>query len=264
MAARKRLMALALAAVALALTVTGVVLAATDSNPAGLVKDPLTLNGYPPKTADLAVTLTSGAGFGLTSNVEVNFTTGRVAADVSFPLVVTTASIGVRLAKGHLYARAADESSGPWLETPLSIPALFGLSLEMTRPDVDLITGFHKSVTTSGYSKTYTFSRHHVVLSRLFGATTSTSTLGTVHWSITVGSQGELTQSTLREASAKGAVTLSLTVLSYNQPATIAVPSSVNAKPLSSAALERLLGSVDFTNLLIPKSLTSLSGTSVS
>ena len=264
MAVAQRLKALALAAVALALTVTGVVIAATDSNPAGVAKDPLTLNGYPPKTADLAVTLTGGASFGLSANVQVNFRTGRVAADVSFPLVVTTAEIDLRLARGHLYARPANESSGPWLITGLKTPALFGVSLELTKPDINLITGFHKRVTKSGYSTTYTFTRRHVALSKLFGSTSSTSTLGSVRWSITVGNQGEVTQSTLREQSAKGVMTLSVSVLSYNQPATVVVPSASNTQLLSSTLIEKLLGSEDFTNILIPKSLTSLSGTSVS
>jgi hypothetical protein len=264
MAVPQRLKALALAIVALALTVTGVVIAATDSNPAGVMKDPLTLNGYPPKSADLAVTLTSGASFGLSANVQVNFTAGRVAADVSFPLVVTTAEIDLRLAKNHLYARPANESSGPWLISALKTPALFGVSLEMTKPDVNLITGFHKRVTKSGYSTTYTFTRRHVVLSKLFASTSSTSTLGSVRWSITVGSQGELTQSTLREKSRRGVMILSVTVLSYNHPASIAVPAPSDTQPLSSKLLEQLLKGEDFTNLLIPKSLTSLSGTSVS
>jgi hypothetical protein len=262
MAAQQRFMAFTLAAVALALTVTGVVIAATDSNPAGIAKDPLTLNGYPPKTADLAVTLTGGAGFGLSANVQVNFRTGRVAADVNFPLVVTTASIDLRLAHDHLYARAATQSSGPWLETALKTPSLFGVSLELTKPDVQLITGFHKSVTKSGYSTIYTFSRRRVALSKILGSASSTSVLGSVRWTVTVGSQGELTQSTLSERSAKGVMTLSVTVLSYNQPADIAVPAST--QPLSNRELQRLLRSEDFTSLLIPKSLTSLAGTSVS
>jgi hypothetical protein len=55
-----------------------------------------------------------------------------------------------------------------------------------------------------------------------------------------------------------------VSVLSYNQPATVVVPSASNTQPLSSTLIEKLLGSEDFTNILIPKSLTSLSGTSVS
>lgn len=264
MAKMTRFMAPVLAIVASALTILGVILAATDSNPAGLAKDPLTLNGYPPKTADLEVTLTSGNGVGLTANVEVNFKTGRAAADVSFPLVVTSAEIDLRLAQGHLYARAADQASGSWLTTPLTTPSLFGVSLEMTRPDVELITGFHKSVVASGYSTTYTFSRRGVPLSKLFASKSSTSTLGSVHWSITVGSQGELTASTLREKSAKGIMTLAVTVLSYNQPTQISVPSRANTEPLAGKGLKELLRNEEFTNLLFPKSLTSLSGTSVS
>jgi hypothetical protein len=59
-------------------------------------------------------------------------------------------------------------------------------------------------------------------------------------------------------------MTLSATVLSYNHPAAIAVPAAGSTQPLSSKVLEKLLRSEDFTSLLIPKSLASLSGTSVS
>jgi hypothetical protein len=262
--AKKRLMALVLAGVALTLTVVGVVLAATDPNPGGVMKDPFTLNGYPPKTADLSVTLTSDEGFGLSATVQANFTTGRVAADVSFPLDVETAAFNLRLAKDHLYARSADESSGPWLVTHLSTPSLFGVSLELTKPDVDLIKGFHKMVTKNGYLTTYTFDRRGVALSKLFGSKSSNATLGSVHWSITVGTQGELVSSALRETTSKGTMTLSATVLSYNQPASISVPTAGETQRLSSTLLKKLLHSEDFTSIVFPKSLTSLSGTSVS
>jgi hypothetical protein len=261
--ATKRLMALVLAGVAIALTVIGVVLAATDPNPGGVAKDPFSLNGYPPKSADIAVTLTSDQGFGLSATVEANFKTGRVAADVTLPLDITSAEFDLRLAKDHLYARSAEESSGSWLETHLTTPSLFGISLELTKPDVDLIKGLHKTVTKSGYLTTYTFSRKGVALSKLFGAKNSNSTLGSVHWTITVGAQGELVSSALRETTAKGTTTMSATVLSYNQPVSVVVPSPKDTQPLSGKLLKKLLGSEDFTSILVPKSLTSLSGTSV-
>ena len=40
-----------LGVVATGLTILGIVFAATDPNPSGIAKDPLALNGYPPKTA---------------------------------------------------------------------------------------------------------------------------------------------------------------------------------------------------------------------
>ena len=254
MAAKQRVSALVLAAVALALTVTGVVLAATDANPGGLAKDTLRLNGYPPKTADLAVTLTSGSTPGLSANVSANFTTNRVEGIVRFPLVITIEALDVRLAAGHLFARPAIDASGPWFTTSLKTPSLFGVALEMTKPDVNLISGFTKTVAKSGYLTTYTYDRDHVALSSLFGAKT-TSTLGSIHWTITVGSQGELTQSAITVRTKRQDMTLTVKVLSYNQPVTIAVPATSERKPLSGSFIEKLLKAENVATILVPKSL---------
>ncbi len=67
------------------------------------------------------------------------------------------------LAKNHLYARTAAASSGTWFSFPLSTPALFGLALELTKPDINLISGFtSETVSTSGYSTTRVFYRRDV------------------------------------------------------------------------------------------------------
>jgi hypothetical protein len=264
-AVKTRFMALALVVVALALTVTGVVIAATDSNLSAHTKDPLTLNGYPPSSADLLVTLSTGAPFGLSANVEVNFKTNRVDAVVRFPLVVATAAIEVRLIHGHLYARSADVSSGPWLAAALKTPSLFGVALEMTKPDIDLITGFdHKTVTRSGYTTTYDFYRDRVAVSSLLGSATSPSRVGSVRWIITVGSQGEVSQSTLTVKTKKSEMTLSVTVESYNQPTHIATPARTSVKPVTNSVLEQLLNSQSVASILVPRDLTSLAQASLS
>jgi len=264
-AVKQHFKALVLAVVALALTVTGVVIAATDSNPSSLAKDPLLLHGYPPKTANLLVTLSTGASFGLSANVAVNFDASTVDATVQFPLVVTTAAVELRLLNKHLYARSADVSSGPWLSLAYKTPALFGVALEMTKPDIKLITGFTtESITKSGYSTTYTFYRDHVALQSLLGSSKSTSTLGSIRWSITVGGGGEVTQSTIRTTSKKSSTTLSVTVLSYNKPVKVVAPSGKNVTPISSAALGHLLNAEKFTSFLIPKNLMTLSQSQVS
>ena len=258
MVVKKRVMALTIGIVAILLTVVGVVVAATNSNSANGGKDPLALNGYPPKTADLLVTLSTGSNVKLNANVSANFMTGDVRAVVHFPLVITTASVDVIAAKNHLYARSADVSNGPWLTTHLSLPDLYGVSLELTKPDVDLITGFKQTVTTSGYSTTYHLSRDNVALSPLFGEAHATSTLGSIRWSITVGRQGELTQSSVVEHTKRSTVKLSVTVLSYNQPVHILIPSASNLEPLSRSGFAKILSTVNFTSLLIPVSLASL------
>jgi hypothetical protein len=263
MAVPKRLMAVVIGVVALALTVFGVVVAATNSNTSGAAKDPLTLNGYPPKSTDLYVTLTTGSGVNLNATVGVNFVSNRVDAVAHFPLVITTASVDVLLGKDHLYARSADVSSGPWFSAQRSLPNLYGVSLEMTKPDIDLITGFKETVSKSGYSTTYVFTRDDVALSPLLAGAKANAVLGSIRWSITVGSQGELTQTSVVEKTKHSTVKLSVTVLSYNQPVHVALPSSSSIEPLSQTAFAKLLSSVNFATLLIPSGLSSFSQSSL-
>ena len=261
MAVKKRFMALALAAAALALTAAGVVVAATDSNPGGLAKDPLVLNGYPPSTAQLVVHLSAGANFDLSANVGVNFTANKVDAIVSIPTVVSAAAIELRLVANHLYARSAAQSSGPWMDAKMKTPALFGVALELTKPDIKLITGFQEVVSKSGYSSTYVLYRNHVALTNLFGSS-STSVPGSVRWTITVGRQGEVSMSSVTVKSAHSTTTLSVTVSSYNQPVHVVTPTDVKAIPL--ASINKLLTSKSFPTLLIPRNLTSLSQATLS
>ena len=264
MAVNQRLVAAVIAAAALSLTVTGLVIAATDSNPAGLAKDPLALNGYPPKSADVAVELTTNSGASLSANVEVNFKTGRVDAEVHFPFVITTIALDVRLIGRHVYVRPSDESSGPWLDLSVKSFPLFGISLELTKPDIYLVRGFEEHVTRSGYSTTYHFFKDEVALSPVIGSARANSTLGSVRFSITVGSQGEVSAGSITVQSKHGATTLSATVLSYNQPAPVAAPTASDSKPLSDSEIEALLRSVNFNTLLFPTDLGALSQSSVS
>lgn len=264
MIGQQRVMAVVIAVVAVALTVLGIVLAATDPNPAAIGKDPLALNGYPPHSATLAVSLTTSGGLGLDATVSANFTDNRASALVSFPTTLSPSDVDLLMANDHLYARSADVSNGPWDETSFTTPSLFGVSLELTKPDIYLITGYHKTVTHSGYSTTYTFTRKHVVLTTLLGSSKSLSKLGSVHWTITVGSQGEATSSTLVVRSKHATTTVSVKVLSFNQSPKIEVPNSKDVQALPLTSLEKLLKGRDFASLLIPRDLTSLSQTSIS
>ena len=265
MALRPRYWAYAIAVVALALTVTGLVLAASDPNPGGVAKDPLVLNGYPPRTANLLVTVAAGSNVALRADVAVDFRSNRVSAVAQVPLVVSTASVDARYVSGHVYLRSADVSNGPWYDVAATLPSLFGLSLEFTKPDIDLIAGFgSEHVTHAGYATTYTFFRDHVALTSLFAPASATSTIGSVRWSITVGSQGEVTQSTL-EVDAKGTSTnVAVTVLSYNQPVTVQRPSPSQVRRLATSQVDKLLMAASLKKFLIPRSLLSLSKVSVS
>jgi hypothetical protein len=135
----------------------------------------------------------------------------------------------------------------------------------MTKPDIDLITGFdHKTVTRSGYSTTYDFYRDRLAVSGLLGSATSSSMVGSVRWTITVGSQGEVSQSTLTVRTKKSEMTLSVTVQSYNQPTRIATPAHSDVKSVVNSVLGQLLKSPNLNSILVPRDFTSLAQASLS
>jgi hypothetical protein len=261
---KQRALAGTIALVALALSVMGVVIAAIDPNPGGLAKDPLVLNGYPPKTVQIAVAISTGSDVTLNATLEANFRTERVAALVHVPVVVTSASLNLVWAKGTLYARSADVENGPWFQTSQSMPDLFGLSLEFTKPDINLVGGFHKTVSRSGYTTTYVFTKNDVALTSLLAPSGSLSVLGSVRWTISVGSQGEVSASTLVEKTRHAETTISATVLSYDQPAPIQVPPTSATQSLSHSGVAGILKDVNFNSLLVPSALRSLGQTSIS
>jgi hypothetical protein len=251
-----------LALVATALTVTGVVIAATDTNPGGATKDPLVLNGYPPRSAQLAVTISSGQQYDVTANVNVNFATNAVDAQLNVPMGFSNVGVDLRLVKKHVYVGLANLSAvagAPWLAMKISPPALYGLSLEMTKPDIALISGFtSKSVTTSGYLTTYRFQRNDVAISMPSTLPLSLPRKADVTFSITTGSEGELVSTSFAVWSPHSHASISATVLSYNQPAAISAPPASQVKTLDPALLSRVFGSSAVGSLLRPGAITSL------
>ena len=256
MAAARRTPAVLLAVVALALTVMGIVFAATDPNPAGTAKDTLALNGYPPTSANLQVTI-SGQSFQMTANVTVNFTTNDVEAVVDLPAVLSASSVEARLVDKNLYIRSADVSSGTWLRTSTPGLSLFGLSLEMTKPDLYLLTGFKRTVTHNGSTTTYDLVRTDVPATNPFGHT-QPAHLGTINWSVTVGSQGEVVQSTLVVSTASSSTTVSVQVLSYNAPAHISAPPASEVKTMSPKVQQEFFSALGSLSFVLPSNITSL------
>ena len=259
MALSNRFPALALATVALVLTVTGVVLAATDNNPGGAAKDTLTLHGFPPHTAQLLVTVSTGQNYSLSATVGLDFATDNVQATVRFPMVFSVSSVDLRLVDGHLYAGPAAATSGPYLSVPMKQPGLFGLSLELTKPDIALISGFsHETRTQHGYVTTYDFQRDSVAVAHGWGSAIQPASLGSLNWRIDLGSEGQVIASTMRIRSGRATTTVSVTVLSYNKHLTITAPPAQEVKPMSSSVLRQLLNSAPLRGLLLPQNLTSL------
>lgn len=264
MAAKKQWAGVALVTVASALTIFGIVFAATDTNPSAAAKDDLVLHGYPPTSASLLVKVSTGGSYDLSADVRVNFGTDNVDAIVHFPLIFSETSVDLRLVGKTVYAQAADVSSGPWLSLSVHPPALFGVALEMTKPDIYLIKGFDSETKTKhGYLTTYDFTRNKVAVVNILGPR-NVVLLGSLNWSITVGSEGEVTQSTLVVRSKNSTTTISAQVLSYNQTTHIVAPPANEVKSVAGSTLPSLFGSTDFTTLLLPKDLTALGQAKVS
>ena len=262
MAVSSRAASVLLALVATALTVTGVVLAATDSRPGGPAKDSLALNGYPPRSAQLAVTISAGQLYDVTATVNVNFVTNAVDAQLNVPMAFSNVGVDLRLVKKHIYVGLANLSSvagAPWLAMKMAPPSLYGWSLEMTKPDIALISGFtSKTVTTSGYLTTYRFHRNAVAISMPSALPLSLPRKADVTFSITTGSQGELVSTSFVVSSPHSHASISATVLSYNQPANIAAPPASQVKALDPALLSRVFGTSPLGAFLRPGAIASL------
>jgi hypothetical protein len=108
------------------------------------------------------------------------------------------------------------------------------------------------------------FTRDDVPMTSVVGSAAAYSKLGTIRWTITVGSEGEVEASTVVEKTRHATTTLNVTVLSYNQPARIDVPSAATSQSLSSSMLAKLLKSVNFSSVLIPSGVRSLGQSTIS
>ena len=263
MAFSKRAGAIALVVVAVALTVTGIVLAATDTNPGSSTADNLALNGYPPRTADLAVAITTGQAYSVNADVKVNFVTNSVDATVHVPFAFSSLNADLRLVHRHLYAGLSNLQSivgRSWISTPMKTPSLYGYSLELTKPDIALISGYtRKTVTTSGTVTTYNFYRDHTTIRAPAGLPVTLPTLATVDFSISVGSQGEVTGLGLTVTSKRSTAAITVTVLSYNQPTAIVAPPARDVVPVTRSILKRLFGSTtSIPSLISPRSVAAL------
>ena len=128
------------------------------------------MHGIPPRSASLLVTVSNGQSYTVSATINANFDTSRAEAIVQFPLLFSQTSVELRLIGDHVYAEAADISSGKWLEIDEQPPSFFGIALELTQPasDLRLIRSFqHQSITKSGYSATYHFSSDDVALTNV-------------------------------------------------------------------------------------------------
>ncbi len=262
MAVSSRAASILLAVVASALTVTGVVIAATDTNPGGAGRDPLALNGYPPRSAQIALSVSTGQEYHVTAEVNVNFATNAVAAQVHVPLAFSNVGVNLLLVKKHLYVGLANLSTiagSSWVSVGAPEPSLYGLALEMTKPDIGLISGFtSKTVTKSGYFTTYRFERDNTSLSMPSNFPLALPHRANVTFSITTGSQGELVATGFSVDTAHSHASIVAAITSYNQPAAISAPPADHVKALDPSLYSRLFGSSSVGAMLQPGAIASL------
>jgi hypothetical protein len=260
MAEFKKSYGVMLACLAVALTFLGVALAATDPNPSGIAKDTLSLHGNPPRSASLLVKVSNGQSYDVTATINVNFDTARAEALMQFPLLFTQTSVEFRLVGTHVYAEAADISSGKWLEIGVHPPSFFGIALELTQPgpDLNLIKGFHdERVTKSGYSTTYDYSSNDVALTNVL-STPKRTFLGSLDITITTGASGEVTGGTMTSRTRHDMSRISVQVLSYNKRTDVVVPSPSDVSALKVGSFGQLFASTSIATLLLPENFSSL------
>jgi hypothetical protein len=260
MAEFKKTYGILLAVLAFSLTFMGVVFAATDANPSGVAKDSLVLNGNPPRSASVLVTIANGQSYNVSATINANFNSSRAEAIVQFPLLFSQTSVDVRLIGDHVYAEAADISSGKWLEIHASSPSFFGIALELTQPASDLrsIKSFHhETVTKNGYATTYNFSSDEVPLTNVLGSPKKT-VLGSLDVSITTGASGEFTGATMTSRLRHDMSKVTVQVLSYNKRTVIVAPAPGDVSPLQVSSLRSLFSTTSIATLLLPENFSAL------
>lgn len=263
MAFSKRVGTVILGVVAVGLTATGLVIAATDSNRGSITGDRLALNGYPPKSAQLALTISTGQSYSVNATINVDFVTNSVDANVQVPMAFSAINAELRLVNHHLYAGLANLQSivgHSWISTPMKTPSLYGVSLEMTKPDISLISGYtRRTVTSTGSTTTYNFYRDNATIQAPSGLPLTLPTLATIDFSISVGSQGELTATGLTVTSKRSTASIAVTVLSYNRPSRIAPPPAKDVLPVTKSILRKVFGSsTAIPSLLAPQNVAAL------
>lgn len=239
----------------------GVVKAATDPAPGGVAVDHLRLNGYPPTSATLSVSLTGVGGLDVVGRVYLDMTNNEVEGTFTVP-TLDQQQVEAIWANNRIYLQTSPGTSNPWVYVSKGSPSLFGLALEMTRPDLALVAGFpQESARTSGWSTVHRFSRPSLAVRDLFNP--SVTRIGSMVWTVTTGSEGEVTASSVTLHTGTTTTSLTATVESYNQKVHITLPTNVVGTPLGAAQLRGLLPTSATLHLLVPVNISSLGGTSL-
>jgi len=267
MASSQRVGALALAAVALALSIFGVVLAATDSNPAGISDAALALNGYPPKTVDMQLTITSDGGSSIIADAKIDFQKQRMQISMDIPSAFSSTPVEIVLTNSELYVGSeglVSLAGKSWISESLTTnPPFFGLSLEMTKPDVALITSYRRLLTQhDGNFTTYNFGRD-MVLHPLTNGQIKKPVSGSMNFSITTGKEGQVTAANLTFSSTSHSITVTSKILGYNQPVRVKIPPASQVSSNQQSLITSLWNALPVAQILSPTNLFQPAGITV-
>jgi hypothetical protein len=207
------------------LTTIGLVLAATDPNPAG-TSDPLNLHGYAPRTATIGVSIDIDQT-DYTGTLLINFSTNQL--DLTMQAPQAAGAIELRWLKNRLFIRNP-LASGSWQSLALTTPQFFGVGAELGHPEIDLLANAgHETITHANGATTYRFITQGAATQS--GSTLSTRATETL--SVTKGHGGEATALAACVRSAAHAECARFTVEAYNQPVVLHEPTASTSSPFS-------------------------------
>lgn len=260
---RRRLLSLIAGAIAAVLLVGAVVLA--SSGPSTPRSDALVLDGHPPHSVELALTLSTGGSLRTSGTVWIDMATSALRATLLVPVVTADTAFEVRALGRRLYLTSPNlaDSTGPvWYVQPLKWPSLTPLEKIVLRPNVAFLTLLANArITHDGQFTTYRLTRSNVSLGTLSPKATSASMPGHLELTVTTGRQGEFTALWARLSSKSATTTVAVHVLSYNPVLSISAPPASRATSPAGPLLSQLLSSGALGSLVLPTQLLQLLST---
>ena len=219
-----KLPAALVAVIAIVLSTTGVVLAATDSNPHGYSADPLSLHGYAPKSADIQITISANSSALASGDLQVDFRHSAGHLTLGSSVGGFGAQLQMILASQHVYLVNGGTADRPYVNLGKVGISWIGVSFEMAHPQVNLLAllgAVHDALSTNAQGeKVHTLKITGKNLSLGSGLSIQNAT----SIEVTVGRGGELTGITVHVRSKHSAEDIALRVISYNQPVKVTTP----------------------------------------
>ena len=281
----RRFLAATVAFLAVSMTVAGVIVAASDSNPAGLSYPLLKLHGHgePPTSVNLTFAINTGQQFNVTGTLQADIAHNSLQGTVTIPSIFSTATFNFVEMNGTLYVKVPSiltTSTRLWKSIKISggSPELFGYGIELADPKIDLFAFVNPhlgtpTTTHNGPLTTYTWIDHNVTLGstvasafplektqpvqlaaftlpRRFGVTLHVSTIDA----------GQVESASIEVQTGATTISVSAQIQSYNQRERIVAPPSSQVQPLTKRSIQALAGSPlgPILRLLLPKGLSAL------